>query len=56
LKEEVLAVFMKNPEGCELFRHINEFKKQSDALGLMKNHAKELILLRMNDVSGSFHE
>jgi len=35
---------------------INELKKQSDVLELMKNHAKELILLRMNDGIGSFYE
>ncbi len=35
---------------------IIEFKKQSDVLELVKNHANELILLKMNDGIGSFYE
>jgi len=36
--------------------NINEFKKQSYALELVKNHAKELILLKMNYNIGSSYE
>jgi len=35
---------------------IIEFIKQSDVLELVKNHANELILLKMNDGIGSFYE
>ena len=35
---------------------INGFKKQSVVLRLIKNHANELILLRMNDGIGRFYE
>jgi len=35
---------------------IDEFKRQSDVLELKKSHARELILLRVNDGIGSFYE
>jgi len=35
---------------------IHEFKKQSDVLEMVKNHANELILLKINDGIGSFFE
>jgi len=31
-------------------------EKQSDVLELVRNHANELILLKMNDGIGSFYE